>query len=178
MPPQPQMQTAQGRQGSRRGAGTGHCMVLQAQTRHPPHAEASQRASQKQKSVVVPCMSTRRDANKWMQFCKHFRATLIDEQNAVPDYEKLWREAFTLPMPTNISSALRDVIFDNISDEKKHRANLMPLFDRICPRMAVSRKGLTSLRLLGSKSESLDPSEYGAVITSEGIYRPRRRRRR
>lgn len=123
-------------------------------------------------------MSSREDAKNWMTFCKHFRATLIDEKNAVPDYEKLWKEAFKLPMDVNVSNALRDVIFDNIADEKKHRANLTPLFNKICPRMAVSRKGLESLKLLGSRNEALDPSEYGAVITSEGIYTHRRKRRR
>lgn len=122
-------------------------------------------------------MSSREDAKNWMTFCKHLREVIIDEQKAVPDYQKLWKEAFTLPMQTNYSEALKDVIFDNIADEKKHRANLLPLFDRICPRMAVSRKGIKKLKLLGAESESFDPSRYGAVITSEGIYTRRRRRR-
>lgn len=124
-------------------------------------------------------MSSREDVKKWMTFCNHMREVIIDEQKAVPDYQKLWKEAFTLPMNVNFSEALKEVIFDNIADEKKHKTNLLPLFNKICPRMAFHRKGIKGkLKLFGDEKESFNPSQYGAVITSEGIYTRRRKRRR
>lgn len=99
-------------------------------------------------------MSSRRDVKKWMNFCQHMREAIIDEQKAVPDYEKLRHEAREL-IELMSKSKIQDMSFLHtvhsevgsiISDEERHAEILMPLFERVCPRMAVSRKGIRRKR--------------------------------
>lgn len=92
-------------------------------------------------------MSSREGAKNWMTFCKHLREAIIDEQKAVPDYKKLLSEArITLPkierweqyLLTPFESSVEGII----SDEQRHKEELVDFFDKICPRMAVHREGI------------------------------------
>lgn len=83
-----------------------------------------------------------------MTFCKHMREAIIDEKKAVPDYEKLRKEARELltsdfPVPNmSFLNTLHDEVGSIIGDEERHAEILIPLFDRVCPRMAIHRKGV------------------------------------
>lgn len=85
-------------------------------------------------------MSSKADVRKYMKFCKHMREAIIDEQKAVPDYEKLLREYKALPMEKG--HWFKDSVEGIISDEKRHKKELIPYFNNICPRMAFHRKGI------------------------------------
>lgn len=95
-------------------------------------------------------MSSREDVKKWMTFCNHIREAIIDEQKTVPDYEKLRHEARELIEVMGNSKIqnmsflheLHSEIGSIISDEERHAEILMPLFDRVCPRMAFHRDGI------------------------------------
>lgn len=88
-------------------------------------------------------MSSRDDVKDIMTFCKHMREAIIDEQKAVPDYEKLIEQAERLNMLSGAELIkIRRVVNSIIADEKNHKRELMPIFDRVCPRMAIHRKGV------------------------------------
>lgn len=86
-------------------------------------------------------MSSRSDGKKWMKLCKHMREAIIDEQKAVPDYMKLIRE-FDVVGRGGTTHDVGSVVEDIIEDEKRHKNELLKLFNHYCPRMAVHRKGI------------------------------------
>lgn len=88
-------------------------------------------------------MSSRSDVKDIMAFCKHMREAIIDEQKAVPDYEKLIKQAERLNMLSGAELIkIRRIVNGIISDEKHHKRELLPIFDKVCPRMAIHRKGV------------------------------------
>lgn len=93
-------------------------------------------------------MSSREDAKKWMTLCQHMREAIIDEQKAVPDYKKLLNEAKkTLPTLERwekyLLTPFESTVEGIISDEQRHKKELVDFFDKICPRMAVHRQGIS-----------------------------------
>lgn len=88
-------------------------------------------------------MSSKADVRKIMTFCKHMRSAVIDEQKAVPDYELLIKQAEKLNMLSGAELIkIKRIVNGIIGDEKRHKRELVPLFDRICPRMAFHRDGI------------------------------------
>lgn len=89
-----------------------------------------------------PLLSSRKDAKKWMKFCKHLREAVIDEQKAVPDYEKLIKEAQKTLTTVETFLPFERSVQRIIADEARHKQELLTYFNSVCPRMAFHREGI------------------------------------